>query len=105
MGASDSANEQGGIECPDIGTDLIGNGAIVPDMRVRDMGIEPTYEEGVGRIPPQGGLKADGTETAEGARQRLSLPLAGGYDGGGGFAQGGDLRLLPPEHSSEIYFD
>ena len=52
MGAAKSGVEQGGSGCPDIGTYLIGGGAIGTDLRVRDMGTDTTYAEGVGRIPP-----------------------------------------------------
>ena len=65
-----------------IGTDLLGGGAIGPDIRVRDMISDATYEEGVGQTPPQGGLQADGMATAEGLVRRLGLPCYGGYDGG-----------------------
>ena len=60
------------------------------------MSPDNTYEEGVGRIPPQGGLKADVTATAEGPVQRLGLPTSGGCDGISGVAGDGDLRLRPP---------
>ena len=39
-----------------IVTDLIGSGAISPAIWVRDMSTDAAYEEGVGRIPPQGSL-------------------------------------------------
>ena len=55
---------------------------------------DAAIEEGVGRIPPQGGLQADGTEAMEGAVRRLSLPPYGGFDGGARVAGVGDLRLL-----------
>ena len=53
--AADSDIDQGGSGCPDIRIYILGGGAISPDKWVRDMGPDTTYEEGVGRIPPQGG--------------------------------------------------
>ena len=105
MGAADSDIDQEGNGCPDIGTYLLGSGAIGLDVRVRDMGTDTVHEEGVGRIPPQGGPQADGAETAEGAGRRRDLLPDGGCDGGDGFSGGGDLCLPPPEHSSSIYCD
>ena len=96
VGASDSYIEQGGSGFPDIGKYLIGGGAIVHYVRVRDMGPGAANEEGVGRIPPQGGPQADGVTTAEGKGLRLGLLPAGRFDGGGGFAGGGYLRLPTP---------
>ena len=55
MGAADSYIDQGGSGCPDIGTDLLGVGAIGTAIRVRDMGPDAAYEEGIGRIPPRSG--------------------------------------------------
>ena len=89
--------------CPDTGTDLLGCGTIGTAVRVRDMGPDAAYEEGIGRIPPQSVPQADGTAAVEGAGKRLGLPPYGGCDGGGGVAGVGDLRLLSPEHSSAIY--
>ena len=105
MGTADSDIEQGGRGCPDIRKYLLGGSAIGPAVRVRDMGPDAANEEGVGRIPPQGGPQADETETAEGAGRRMVLPPAGGYNGGGGFAGGGDLHIPLSEHSIAIYCD
>ena len=96
MGSADSDIYQGSIRCPCVGTGLLGGSAISNDVRVRDMGPDAAHEEGVGRIPPQGVPKPDRAETAEGTGQRLGLPPAGGCDGGGRFAGGGDSRLQPP---------
>ena len=74
VGAADSYTDQGGSGCPDIGTYFLGSGSISPAIRVRDMGPDAAYEEGVGRIPPQGGPQADGNAAVEGAGQRLVLP-------------------------------
>ena len=105
VGAADSGIKHGGSGCPYIGTYLLGCGKIGPAIRVRDMGPDIAYAEGVRRFPPKGGLQTDGTETTEGAGQRLGLPPTRGCVGGGGFAGGGDLRLPPPEHGGAIYCD
>ena len=47
-----SGNEKGGSRCTEIGAYLLGCGKISPAIRVRDMGPEPAYAEGAGRIPP-----------------------------------------------------
>ena len=103
MGADESDIDQGGSGCPDIGTDLIGGGSIGTAIRVRYMVPDSNYEEGVGRIPPQGVPQDDRAATTEGAERRLGLPPDGGCNGGGRLPGGGDLRLLPPEQSSTIY--
>ena len=54
LGAAESYIDQGGSGCPDIGTYLLDGGAICPAIRVRDIGPDAAYEEGVGRISPQG---------------------------------------------------
>ena len=69
------------------------------------MGSDAAYEEGVGQIPQQGGPQADSRATTKRAVRRLSLPPAELFNGGGGIAGGGYLRLPSPEHSSAIYFD
>ena len=105
MGVADSDIVQGGNGCSDIGTYFLGGGAIGPAIRVRYMGPDTTYEEGVGRILPYGGLQDDGTTTVEGVGRRLYLPPAVGCKGGGRFSGGGYLRLPRPEHRSAIYCD
>ena len=89
MGAADSDIEQGGSGCLENGTDLLGGSAIGNDVGVRDMGPDSAHEEGVGRIPPQGGPQDDEVETTEGMGQRLGLPPSGVCDGIGGLAEGG----------------
>ena len=103
VGAADSYIDHGGSGCPDIGTDLLGGGAISPVIQVKDMGPDASYEEGIGRIPPQGGPQADGTASVEGVGQTLVLNPYGGCNGGGGVTGVGDLRLPSPDHSSAIY--
>ena len=88
---------------PVHGTDIFFGGTIGPAIRVRDMGPETAYAEGVWRIPPYGGLQADGTETAEGTGQRLGLTPYEVCDDRGEFSGGGELRLPLPEHRGAIY--
>ena len=90
---TDSYIEKGGSGCPDTRTYLLGGSAMGHAVWVRDMGPDTAHEEGVGRIPPQGGPQADTVATAGGTGRRLGLPFSGGCDGGGGFSGGGDLRL------------
>ena len=91
--------------CKNIGTDLPGSGAIGNYMRVRYMGPNTVYADGVGRFPPQGGPQADGTANAEGEWWSLVLPPAAGCDGGVGVVGGGYLSILLPEQSGAIYCD
>ena len=51
VGAANSGAEQGGSGYLDIGTYLLICGGIGPDIRVRDMGPDIAYAEGVGQIP------------------------------------------------------
>ena len=51
-GAANSGVEQGGSGFQDIGSDLLGGGAIDPGIQVKDMGPDTAYAEGVGSIPP-----------------------------------------------------
>ena len=105
MGAADSDIDQGRRRCPYIGTYLLGGGAIGPAIQVRDMSPDAVYEEGVWRIPPQGGPQDDCTANTEGSGWRLGLPTSVGCDGRSGVAGNGDLRIWPPEYSIAIYFD
>ena len=86
-----------------ISTDLLGGGAICTAIWVRGMSTDATYQEGVGKIAPQGSPQADGMATAEGSVRRLVLYTSGGCDGVSGVTGDGDLRLRPPENSSAIY--
>ena len=52
VGTDNLGVEQLGRGCPDIGTDLLGGGAIGPAIRVKEMGPDTAYSKGVGRIPP-----------------------------------------------------
>ena len=69
------------------------------------MSPDAAYEEGVGRILPQGGPQADFTANAEGLVWRLVLPTSRGCNVRSGLAVGGYLRIRPPEYSIAIYFD
>ena len=97
--------EQGGKVCPDIGRDVFGGGTMGPAVWVREMGPNTAYADGPGRISPHSSLKTDGTETVEDTVQKMGLPPAGGYDGGGGVKGGGNLGLPSPEYNGAIYCD
>ena len=53
---------------------LLGGSTIGHTLKVRDMGPDAAHEEGVGRIPPQGGPQDYGSGTVEGKIGRLGLP-------------------------------
>ena len=55
MGAAELNIDQVGSGCSDIGKNLLGGGEMGPAIRVRDMGPDAAYEEGIGRIPPRSG--------------------------------------------------
>ena len=52
MGVADSGTEQGGRGFTDTGADILGGGTIGTAIQVIDMGPDPAYAEGDGRIPP-----------------------------------------------------
>ena len=69
------------------------------------MGDNPTHWEGVGRIPPQGGLQTDGELNLVREGRRVEITPAGGRDGGVGTEGGGYLRLPPPEKTRTVHCD
>ena len=89
--------------CLDLGKNLCDSGPGVPDLWVADVGDDTVYWEGVGRIPPQGDLQADGTATSEGGVWEVDVYLTGIRYGGGGVIVGGYLCLPPPEHSHTVH--
>ena len=105
MGAAVLGAEQGGRGCLDLGEDLRGGGSGGHALRVGDVGIDTVYQEGVGRIPSQGGPQADRETTSERTGQWMDVSPTGGSDGGGGIIGGGDLRLLMTEHSCTVHCD
>ena len=105
VGADDSILELGWCGFPDLGEDLPGSGSVGHNLLVRDVGHDTPHWEGLGRIPPQGGPQADGEETSERTGRSMGLPPAGGSDDRGGTTVGGDVRLLPLEHSHTVYCD
>ena len=68
-----------------------------------DAGKDTTHWEEFGRIPPQGGPKADGMATTDEYCWEVGVSPAGKGDVGGGVTGGGDLRLLLPEHSCTVH--
>ena len=103
VGTADFYIDQVGSGCPYIETYLLGGGALVPAIHVRDMVTESAYEEGVGRITPQASPQDDGTAAVDGAGQIIFLPPYGGCYGGGGVEGVGYISIPSPEHSSTIY--
>ena len=96
MGATDKGAEERGCGCPDLGTYILGGVPVGNVLHVRDMGDDPTHQEGVERIPPQGGLQADREATLERELWRVDIPPAVGRNVGGSTAGGGDLHLPLP---------
>ena len=64
VGEADKGLEHGGGRCPDLRPYIIGNCAVGPDIQIRDVGDDATHQEGVGRIPPQGGPHDDREATS-----------------------------------------
>ena len=63
MGAADEGAGQREGRCPDLKLDIFDGSPVNNALRVRDMGNDPTHQEGVGKIPPQVGPQADGEAT------------------------------------------
>ena len=103
MGKADTSVDQGGGGCSDLGSDILGGGSVGNVVWVRDVGDDAAHQEGVERIPPQGGLQADMTTTSERAGRWMDVSPAGGSDGGGGITVGGYLSLPQPEHSLTVH--
>ena len=55
VGEADAGLDQGGGGCPNLGSDILVNGAVDPDIHIQDVSDDTTHREVVGRIPPQGG--------------------------------------------------
>ena len=67
------------------------------------MGDNTTHQEGVGRIPPQGGPQFDKDATSEREGRCVGMPPTGGRDVRVRTAGSGYLRLPPPEHGHIVY--
>ena len=96
VGAADEGDERGGCRFPNLRPDLLGDGSVGHAVQVVDVGHDPPHWEGVGNIPTQLGLQADGEATAVRKGRRMSIPPADGRNGGGRTAGGGYLCLPPP---------
>ena len=81
----------------------IGRGAGSHALWVGNVGNDNVHWESFEKIPPQGGLQADGETTLERTGHYIGVSLAGGRDGRGGITEGGDLCLPPIEHSRTVY--
>ena len=53
VGKADAGLDQGGVGCPDLGTDILGGSSSGPLVQVRYVGDDAAHWEGVERIPPQ----------------------------------------------------
>ena len=93
VGETDEGYGKRGGGCLDLGTYILGGGPVRDDIRVEDVGDDPVHRESFGRISPQGGPQADGEASLVGEEQCVDIPSAGGRDGWGGPAGGGDLHL------------
>ena len=103
VGATDQGVSKIGRGCTDLGKDLCGSGSDIFSVWVGDVGNDTTHWEWFGRISPQGGPQAGVTETAEGHLWEMEVSPAGGGNGVGRVTGGGDLRLLPVEHSHAVH--
>ena len=65
MGTTDQCVGNIGRGCPDLRKDPYGSVPVSIDVWVGEVGDYTAHWEVLGRIPPQGGLQADGTETVE----------------------------------------
>ena len=65
MGVSNKGYVQVGYRFPDLIPNLLISVPVGHVVRVGDVGDETLHWEGVGRIPQQGGLQADGEATPE----------------------------------------
>ena len=105
MGTTVQGVGKGGHGLPDTRNNLRGSGPGGPAVWVGDMGDENLHWDGVGRIPPQGGPQADGTETSEGEGCEVVVSSTDRSNVGGGVTGGGDPRLPPTEHSHTVHRD
>ena len=103
MGAADEGYKQGGFKFPNLRPDLLGRSPVGHAVRVGDVCHYPSYWEGVGRIPPQGGLQADREATLVSKVQSMGIPPAGVRNGRGGDSRGGDLILMQTKYCFTVY--
>ena len=64
VGATDEGDGNIGSVCPELGPYILGGGPVGNFLRVRDMGDDLTYWEGIGQILPQVGLNDYGEATS-----------------------------------------
>ena len=74
VGATDNVAGKRWCICLELGPDIIGGGPVCNDLRVRGVGNDPTHWEGVGRIPPQGGLQDDWEATLVREGRHVEIP-------------------------------
>ena len=68
--------DQGRRRYPDLRTYILGGGEFGPVIRIRDVGDDDMHWEGVGRIPPHGGPKADRETTLDREGWNVDIPPA-----------------------------
>ena len=105
MKASDAVVGDRGSRQLDVGYVLHCSSAGSHVIWVGDMGYVPAHWQYLGCIPPHGGLQTDGEATTEKTGWDVCVTPDGGYDCGGGHAEGGDLCHPPPEHSRTVHCD
>ena len=105
MGASKEGVKQGGYGCPELCQYILCSGPVRHVVRVRDVGDNPLYWEGVGRIPPKGRPQTEEEETSTREGRCVDIPHNGGSGGRGGTAGSAYLSLPPPEHSHIVHCD
>ena len=66
MVASNLGVNQGGSGCPEIGTDILGGGAIGPAIRVRDMGPDTAIQRVLGGFHHKVSLMLTGQQPQKG---------------------------------------
>ena len=92
-----------GRRCLDLGKDLHGGGPGSLAVWVGDVVNDTTNWEGFERISPQGGPQDNETANPDRDFQYVGVTPAGGGDGRDGVTGGGDLHILPPEHSLTVH--
>ena len=105
MGTTDKVAGKRGCGFPDIGTYILGGGPVGFLVQIGAMVADPTHQEGVGQIPPQGSLQADGEATSAREVWCVYIHPDRGNDGRDGTVEDGDLCLLPLEQSCTVHYD
>ena len=73
------------------------------DLWHRDLGGDPSYQEGAGALPSQVGAAYLGKESAATSQQDMGLPPDGGVHVGIGTGGYGDIYIHASEYGHTIY--